>query len=204
MAGLFVTFEGIEHCGKSTQSELLAEHLRLLGRKVTLTREPGGTPLGKTIRELVLHSNHDVATLSELLLFAADRAQHVEQLIRPALAAGEIVISDRFADSTRAYQGFGRGISTELIDRTIALATTGLDPHLTILMDIDVATSRERGDDTTDRIEQDTDEFFERVRQGFLTIAAETSQRTNVIDGTLPIETVSGHIREIIDTYLND
>ena len=142
MRGLFITFEGIEHCGKTTQSRLIADRLRNTRRSVVLTREPGGTPLGTAIRELVLQPSTDpIDTTAELLLFAADRAQHVRTLIQPALADGKVVISDRFHDSTRAYQGYGRGIDMDTIDRAISLATGGLEPDLTILMDCLLYTS---------------------------------------------------------------
>lgn len=202
--GLFITFEGIEHCGKTTQCELLADTLRTDGHEVVLTREPGGTPLGAAIRDIVLHSGAPLETVSELLLFAADRAQHIGSVIEPALSAGKIVICDRFADSTRAYQGYGRGIDSALIDRAIALATGGLSPDLTILMDIDVETSRSRGDDASDRIEQDSDDFFHRVREGFLKIAAQNSARTVVLDGTQSIEDVSDLIRKEVRHRLAD
>ena len=204
MRGLFVTFEGIEHCGKTTQAERLDAHLRGVGHEVVLTREPGGTPLGASICELLLHSDQSVGTVSELLLFAADRAQHVASLILPALEAGQIVISDRFTDSTRAYQGYGRGIDSDLIDRAIDLATGGLTPDLTILMDIDVVTSRGRADDPSDRIEQNADAFFERVRKGFLNIAEQTPERTHVLDGTEEIDEVASRIIEAVAHKLND
>lgn len=202
LRGLFITFEGIEHCGKTTQAVRLVESLRSAGHEVVMTREPGGTTIGAAIRELVLHSKEQIDTVSELLLFAADRAQHVRTLILPALERGAIVISDRFHDSTRAYQGWGRGIDTALIDRAIALATDGLDPDLTVLMDIDVPTSRSRGDDASDRIEQDSDVFFTKVRDGFLAIARGSQDRTIVIDGTLSIERVASKIREAVGEHL--
>ena len=138
MQGFFVTFEGIEHCGKTTQADALVSRLESDGHEVVLTREPGGTPLGHAIRDLLLHqTSSQVDTVAELLLFAADRAQHVNTRIRPALDAGKVVISDRFYDSTRAYQGYGREIPMDLIDRAILLATDGLTPDLSILVDID-------------------------------------------------------------------
>ena len=196
MAGLFISFEGIEHCGKTTQSRLLALYLEDQGRPVVLTREPGGTPLGVEIRELLLHQiKDDVSTAAELLLFAADRAHHVNTLIRPALNENKVVICDRFFDSTRAYQGHGRGIDASLIDRAISLATEGLEPDLTVTMDISVDQSRARAEETDDRIEQESNAFFERVRDGFLKIAEETPHRTVVIDGTRKIEDVAQTIQ---------
>ena len=196
MPGYFITFEGIEHCGKTTQSEALVDSLRSDGYNLVLTREPGGTPLGHSIRDLLLHqSSAQVDPVAELLLFAADRAQHVNTVIRPALAAGKIVISDRFYDSTRAYQGYGREIPIDLIDRAILLATGGLTPDLSILVDIDLATSRLRSaDETDDRIEQSHDSFFERVREGFRTIALAEPERFLILDGAESIAEVARRI----------
>lgn len=196
--GFFITFEGIEHCGKTTQARALVSHLESDGYEVVLTREPGGTSLGHSIRELLLHqtSSH-VDTVAELLLFAADRAQHVNSLIRPALDAGKVVISDRFFDSTRAYQGYGRKIPMDLINRAILLATGGLTPDLSILIDIDVATSRSRSaDESDDRIEQSDDPFFDRVRKGFLEIASAEPERFLTLDGRGSIPEITGVIYE--------
>jgi dTMP kinase len=194
--GYFITFEGIEHCGKTTQSEALVDRLQSDGHDLVLTREPGGTPLGQSIRDLLLHqSSTQVDTVAELLLFAADRAQHVNTVIRPALAAGKIVISDRFYDSTRAYQGYGREISIDLIDRAILLATGGLTPDLSILVDIDIVTSRLRSaDDTDDRIEQSNDSFFERVSEGFRAIALAEPERFLILDGAESIAEVARRV----------
>ena len=203
MRGLFITFEGIEHCGKTTQSRLIADRLRNTRRSVVLTREPGGTPLWTAIRELVLQPSTDpIDTTAELLLFAADRAQHVRPLIQPALAAGKLVISDRFHDSTRAYQGYGRGIDMDTIDRAISLATGGLEPDLTILMDVDVETSRARAETNDDRIEQDSNAFFDRVRHGFLEIARNSASRIIVVNGTEPTQDVTARVADEVDRRL--
>ena len=203
MRGFFITFEGIEHCGKTTQSRLIADRLRDTCRSVVLTREPGGTPLGTAIRELVLQPSTDpIDTTAELLLFAADRAQHVRTLIQPALADGKVVISDRFHDSTRAYQGYGRGIDMDTIDRAISLATGGLEPDLTILMDVDVETSRARAEANDDRIEQDSNAFFDRVRHGFLEIARNSALRTLVVNGRETIEDVTARVADEVDRRL--
>ncbi|HCK11497.1 dTMP kinase [bacterium] len=203
MRGLFITFEGIEHCGKTTQSRLIADRLRNTRRSVVLTREPGGTPLGTAIRELVLQPSTDpIDTTAELLLFAADRAQHVRTLIQPALADGKVVISDRFHDSTRAYQGYGRGIDMDTIDRAISLATGGLEPDLTILMDVDVETSRARAEANDDRIEQDSNAFFDRVRHGFLEIARNSASRIIVVNGTEPTQDVTARVADEVDRRL--
>jgi dTMP kinase len=202
--GFLITFEGIEHCGKTTQSQRLAARLEENGHKVIMTREPGGTSLGAEIRELLLHQSvGEVDSVAELLLFAGDRAQHIQSLILPALDAGKIVISDRFYDSTRAYQGYGRQISMDVIDRAIDLATSGLKPDLTVLVDVDVATSRSRGHaGADDRIEQASNAFFERVRQGFLSIAREELDRFLTVDGTDTIDAVANVIADEVNSRL--
>jgi dTMP kinase len=191
--GYFITLEGIEHCGKTTQAKALVDSLRSDSHDVVLTREPGGTPFGQSIRDLLLHQpSAQVDKVAELLLFAADRAQHVNTVILPALAAGKVVISDRFYDSTRAYQGYGREIPIDLIDRAVLLATGGLTPDLSILVDIDLATSRRRSPaETDDRIEQSHNSFFERVREGFRTIALAEPERFLILDGAEPIAEVA-------------
>lgn len=203
MSSLFITFEGIEHCGKTTQADLLARRLTDAGRTVTSTQEPGGTPLGRSIRRLLLDASETVDTVAELLLFAADRAHHVRTLIRPALEAGHVVISDRYTDSTRAYQGHGRGIDADLIERVISVATDDLAPDLTILIDVDVATSRSRGAPVgDDRIEQEADAFFDRVRSGFRTIAAAAPDRVVVLDGSGSIEETAAAVAAAVDARL--
>jgi len=139
VAGILITFEGIDGSGKSTQLRLLASHLRMNGSEVVVTREPGGTPLGLRLRAALLDAQEQVDPLTELLVFAADRAQHVRRLLRPALELGHIVLSDRYADATIAYQGAGRGFSPQLIKQMVDLATDGLRPDLTLLFDLPVA-----------------------------------------------------------------
>lgn len=204
MRGFLITFEGIEHCGKTTQSQKLAEGLEKAGHEVLMTREPGGTPLGAAIRELLLHQSvGEVDSVAELLLFAGDRAQHIRSLISPALDAGKIVISDRFYDSTRAYQGYGRQVSMDIIDRAISLATSGLRPDLSVLVDVDVVTSRSRAHEAVDdRIEQASNVFFDRVRQGFLSIAEGEPDRFLTVDGTNPIDAVARVIFAEVNTRL--
>ncbi len=179
----FVSIEGIEGCGKSTQARRLAEWL---GPQALLTAEPGGTALGRAIRELVLAKGGRVSPVAELLLFFADRAQHVEEVVRPALAAGRTVVSDRYTDSTLAYQGYGRGLSLELVRSLAAHATGGLSPDLTVLIDVPVeiglARARRRG--VADRIEVEVREFHERVREGYHCLAREERTRWVVIDGS--------------------
>ncbi|MEE2752438.1 MAG: dTMP kinase [Candidatus Latescibacterota bacterium] len=202
MRGFLITFEGIEHCGKTTQSQKLADELEKAGHEVLMTREPGGTPLGAAIRELLLHQSiGEVDSVAELLLFAGDRAQHIRSLISPALDAGKIVISDRFYDSTRAYQGYGRQVSMDVIDRVISLATSGLKPDLSVLVDIDVVTSRSRAHEVVDdRIEQASNVFFNRVRQGFLSIAEGEPDRFLLVDGMDTIDAVA----RVIAAEVND
>jgi dTMP kinase len=202
--GFFITFEGIEHCGKTTQVEKLAASLMNSGQEVIVTREPGGTPLGAAVRELLLHKSvSDVDPVAELLLFAGDRAQHVRSLISPALEAGNVVISDRFYDSTRAYQGYGRQLPMDLIDRAIDLATSGLKPDLTVLVDVDISTSRSRAEEgSDDRIEQALNPFFERVREGFLTIANGEPGRFLIVDGRDTIDRVAREVSDAVTSRL--
>jgi dTMP kinase len=182
----FISFEGIEGCGKSTQARLLASALRERGLTVLLTQEPGGTEIGLRIRELVLgERGHGLSPVAELLLFFADRAQHVAQRVRPALAEGSVVISDRYADSSRAYQGIGRGLDPERLEAALLLATGGLAPDLTLLIDlpVEVGLGRVRARGQSDRLESEALEFHERVRQGYLAIAARAPERFLVLDG---------------------
>lgn len=185
---MFVVVEGIEGSGKSTLVASLAELLRADGYDVTSTREPGGTPLGNSIREMFLNRAATIAPLAEAMLVNAARAQHVADVIRPALAAGRLVICDRFTDSTLAYQGYGRGVDSVALRSLCDVATEGLEPHLVLVLDIPIVVARERlgtRAHATDRIENESDEFHERVRGGFLALAA-NSPYHRVLDGTLP------------------
>ena len=179
-SALFLTVEGVEGGGKSTLVRRLAERLRERGRQVTLTHDPGGTPAGKVIRQLLLHTDGPLAPETELALFFADRAQNIAEVIRPALRRGAVVISDRFTDSTIAYQGGGRGLPVERIQCVDYAVTGGFRPHLTLLLDLPVATGLARLHGT-DRIEQETERFHDRVREGFLCIAREEPERVVVI-----------------------
>ena len=208
MVAAFISFEGIDGCGKSTQLRLLASKLRLAGVDVVTTREPGGTPLGQRLRAALLEADGQVDPLAELLLYAADRAQHVRTLIQPALAAGHVVLSDRFADATAAYQGAGRGFEPALVREIIDLATGGLRPDLTLLFDLPVATARERASHRLrngrpgDRLEAESVEFHTRVRDAYLRIAEAEPQRVRVVDSNRSVEETHERVVEIVMPFL--
>lgn len=204
-SGKFITLEGVDGAGKSTHLGFVADWLRAQGRQVLVTREPGGTPLGETLRELLLHRDMDADT--ELLLMFAARAQHVQQVVLPALARGAWVVSDRFTDSSYAYQGVARGIEVGFIAE-LEQRAVGIEPGLTLLLDLGVADARERtrgrdllGGASPDRIERERDEFFERVRAGFLRRAAQQPQRIRVIDASADPATVAARAREALEAY---
>lgn len=207
MIGLFITFEGTEGGGKSTQISRLAERLRSAGHAVRELREPGGTPIGEEIRHTLKHSlqNHAMTSETELLLLNASRAQLVREVIHPALAAGEIVLCDRFYDSTIAYQGYGRGLDLAKIRALIDFAVGDVRPDLTLLLSVPLETSEKRRQsrvETTspqrDRFEESDRDFFLRVENGYQAIAAAEPQRVRLIDGTQPIETVSEIIWNLV------
>lgn len=210
MAGTFITFEGIDGSGKSTQLRLLANFLGSQGCEVLVTREPGGTPVGLRLRAALLDAQEQVDPLTELLVFAADRAQHVRRVLRPALEAGEIVLSDRYADATIAYQGSGRGFSPELISEIVALATEGLKPDLTLLFDLSVeesgARTRRRSEkyskDQGDRLDTETTEFHTRVREAYLRMAAEEPERFRIIKTGGSVEETQLRVNEIVVPFL--
>lgn len=205
MSGKFITFEGIDGSGKSTQLRLLAASLRALGLDVITTREPGGTELGRQLRAAFLETHEKVAPMAELLAFAADRAQHVEFLIKPALAANKIVISDRYADATFAYQGAGRGFPAEKVDQVIALATGDLKPDLTLFFDIPVAMAmtrmsvRDETEAKANRMDAETAEFYTRVRESYLTIAKAEPERFVVVDASRSIEEIHRVVSDIVE-----
>lgn len=205
MAGFFITFEGGDGSGKSTQSRLLAEWLESEGRTVLTTREPGGTELGIELREIVLHRRGEIMPRAEALIYAADRAHHVATKVRPAIARGEIVIQDRYLDSSVAYQGVGRGLGAEEV-RTVSLwATEGLLPDLTILLDLDEALGRDRltaARTKYDRLEAEQHEFHARVRAAYLELAAAEPERFLVLDATGEVETIAAAIRDRVRTLL--
>ena len=213
MRGKLITFEGIDGCGKSTQMRLLGQYLTERGVAVVSTREPGGTELGRKVRSALLDGGAgSVEPLAELLLYAADRAQHVRRVILPALSLGKVVLSDRFYDATTVYQGYARGFDLELVNQLNELATGGLKPDLTLLFDLDVETglkrTMRRGDGTgvtaagPDRLDQEPVEFHERVRQAYLDIAAREPQRFRIIPSTGPVEvTFELMIRAVRDLF---
>lgn len=203
--GLFISFEGIDGVGKSTQSDLLEEHLAGLGLNVVRTLEPGGTELGQEIRHLLLHRKGDVAPRSEALLYAADRAHHVATKIRPSLARGEVVITDRYLDSSVAYQGAGRVLDAIEVRNISLWAVENLLPDLTILLDLDAAASLARRDKTgaePDRLEREKLEFFESVRSAYLDMAKDEPNRWLVVDATASIEEMQQVIRTRVDALL--
>jgi dTMP kinase len=183
--GLFICFEGGDGAGKSTQVRLLTDELERRGRDVLVTRQPGGTPLGAQIREVLLHGDH-VSPRAEALLFAADKAHHVDELIRPALAAGKVVITDRYTDSSIAYQGAGRDLGSDEIRELQQWAVAGVLPDLTIVLDVSPEVGRARRGDVHDRLESEADDFHAAVRRGFLDLAAREPDRYVVIDAGLP------------------
>ena len=197
MSGLFISFEGIDGVGKSTQADLLETWLQSKGKTVVRTLEPGGTEVGVEIRKILLHHRGDLAPRAEAALFAADRAHHVASKIRPALARGEIVITDRYFDSSVAYQGAGRELSqTEVRDLSL-WAVGGLLPDLTVLLDLpaDVARNRRNGSGTEpDRLESEKIEFFERARQAYLDLARAEPNRFLVIDASATVEQMQQQI----------
>lgn len=194
--GLFISFEGGEGAGKSTQIARLAESLRAHGHDVVVTLEPGGTELGRSIRRMLLTSGNHVTPRAEVLLYAADRAHHVDTVIEPALAAGKVVICDRYADSTFAYQGAGRRLDTDAVRDIMNFAVSGRWPDLTLLLDVDPRTGlqRARGDGEGDRIEAEGLTFHDAVRRGFLDLADAEPERFQVIDASASMDEVTAQI----------
>lgn len=187
---LFITFEGADGCGKTTQIELLDKYLQEKGFKTLVTREPGAKGLGEKLREILLNYDGEVSPNCESFLFLADRAQHVDCVIKPALKKGIIVLCDRHTDSTVAYQGYGRELDIEQIKNLNKIAVNGLKPDLTIVFDIDIETSMQRVGKTKDRMESAGTEFFNRVRNGYLAIAKEEPNRVKVINSADSIENI--------------
>lgn len=206
MKGIFISFEGIEGAGKSTQVKLLYGYLRNKGADVILTEEPGGTQIGVKIRTVLLSVEHkEMSHLTELLLYNASRAQHIQEVIMPALNRGALVITDRFADSTFAYQGYGRGLDLHLIDSLDLMATGRLRPDITLLLDLDVKTGlqRNRGMNKTDRLELEDISFHERVRNGYHMLAAREPERIKLINALDSIEDINTGIVSIITDFIS-
>jgi dTMP kinase len=212
MRGTFITFEGIEGSGKSTQVVLLANHLKSLGIRSVLTREPGGTPIGDQVRKVLLDpANTSLDPTAELLLYAAGRAQHLKEVILPQLETGAAVLCDRFADATLAYQGYGRGLDIDVIRTLDRVVCAGLRPDLTILLDIDtsigVARARgrnsNRGLEAEARFENEAIVFHERVRRGYLTLAGLEPERIRIVDASESVETIQAKVRTIVEEKLH-
>ncbi len=211
-SGAFVTFEGIEGCGKTSQITMLGEHLIKKGYSVLMTREPGGTPVGESVREILLHAgNSSMRSLTELFLLEAVRHQHVDEVIVPSLQDGKVVLCDRFSDATTAYQGFGRGIDREMIELINHWSTGGLKPNLTILLDCPVEEGIDRSLDRLrkegklegeSRFEKEGLEFHTRVREGYLEIAGEEPDRFRLLSATPPPEKIHKEVVEIVDRWL--
>jgi len=197
--GLFITFEGADGCGKTTQMNLLAQYLREKGFDVVVTREPGGKGLGEKLREILLNYDGEVSSVCESFLFLADRAQNVDITVKPAVEQGKIVLCDRHGDSTVAYQGYGRGLDIERIEMLNSIATSNRKPDLTLVFDIDVETSMKRVGTEKDRMESAGIEFHNRVRQGYLDIAKKEPDRVKVINAVKSIEEINREVISIID-----
>ena len=197
--GLFITFEGADGCGKTTQMRLLAEYLEKHGKEVLITREPGGKGLGEKVREILLNYDGEVSDRCESFLFLADRAQNIDIIINPAVEQGKIVLCDRHTDSTVAYQGYGRGLDIERINMLNNLATNGRKPDLTFVFDIDVETSMKRVGNEKDRMESAGKEFHNRVRYGYLELAKQEPDRIKVVDAAKSIEDIHADVIKIFE-----
>ena len=199
--GVFITFEGVDGSGKSTQINLLTEYLKEKNIDFILTRDPGGTKLGAKLRDILLHYDGKIAPFCELFLYLADRAQHVEEVIIPALNSNKIVLCDRYIDSTLAYQGYARGLNIDEIINLNNLVTHTLMPDLTILFDINIENSMKRIGDNKDRLESEAEHFHKKVREGYLDLAKKDSNRIKVIDSNRQIQEISKDLIEIITKY---
>ncbi|MGH1470214.1 MAG: dTMP kinase [Cellvibrionaceae bacterium] len=207
MRGKFVTLEGSEGVGKSSNLKFIKEYLLAQGLEVITTREPGGTPLAETIRDIVLSPRDEkMCDLTELLLIFAARAQHLAQVVLPALDRGAWVLSDRFTDATYAYQGYARGLSLDVISQLENLVQQELRPDLTIILDVDVALGLQRAMDrgSLDRIESEKIDFFERVRKGYLALASRNPDRYRIVDATPSLSAVQSSIEKQLSQFVHD
>ena len=207
MAGYLITFEGIDSCGKTTQARRLASYLRNMGYGVLLTREPGGDRIAEKIRRVLLSkTNSEMTDLTELLLYQASRSQLTRRIIQPALKQDRIVVCDRYADSSTAYQGYGRGLNRTMVKDLNRIATLGLVPDLTILIDVPVRMSLERKKKEKtgkDRLEKESFEFHQRIREGFLTIARQSRKRIKVVDGREDIDRTWHKVKRVVESFLS-
>lgn len=206
MTGFFITFEGIDFCGKTTQAWKLVTYLRRKGHKVLLVREPGGDRIAERIRRILLSKkNSEMTALTELLLYEAARSQLTERVILPALKEGKMVVCDRYSDSSLAYQGYGRGLNKNMIKHLNHISTSGLLPHLTILLDLPVKTSferRKREKRKKDRLEKERVEFHLRIREGYLKLARQNRKRIKIVDGMENVEKTWQKVRKVLDSFL--
>lgn len=207
MSGLFITLEGIDFCGKSTQAKKLAAYLKRKGYRVLLVREPGGDKVAERIRRVLLnHENSGMTALTELLLYEAARSQVTERIIGPALKENKVVVCDRYADSTLAYQGYGRGLSKSTIVHLNHVATSGISPDLTILLDVPITVSAKRRrleGRKKDRLEREKREFHQRIREGFLKIAEGNRERIRILDGTGDVDQTWREVKKLVDGLLD-
>lgn len=207
MAGIFITFEGPDRSGKTTQVKLLERYLRQKGYDVVVTREPGGTPVGEEIRKILLNPNHkDMDAVTEMYLYAASRAQHVKQVIKPALDKGKLVLCDRFVDSSIAYQGFGRGLGMDMVEAANRYALGGIVPDLTLFLNVRPEDALARGGtkpEKMDRLESETLEFHRRVYEGFLILQKKYAERIKMVDASKSIDEVFTQIVELAECLLS-
>ena len=207
MAGLFITLEGIDYCGKTTQARKLASYLKMKNHTPLLIREPGGDRISEKIRKVLLNEkNAGMTPMAELLLYEASRAQLTQRVIQPVLKQGKMVICDRYSDSTLAYQGYGRGLDKKVIRYLNRIATFGLSPDLTILLDIPLAVSFERRKKEKrreDRLERENIEFHRKIRQGYLFIARQNRKKIKIVNGTGDIDETWQRVKRVVDSFLN-
>ena len=201
--GLFITFEGIDGSGKSTQIELLANYLKKRNIDFILTRDPGGTDLGNCLRDILLNYKGKIFPTCELFLYLADRAQHIEEKIIPALNSGKVVLCDRFTDSTIAYQGYARGLDTTVINELNSIVTQGLKPDITLLYDISVETSLSRVGTKKDRLESENADFHEQVRNGYLKLAEKYPERIKIIDANRDVQSAFADTIKLLEKLVD-